>query len=149
MSKISSKLRNFGAVFASVLAAAVALPGAAYAAHLPAEHRLNGGVGYVSGGIGDDEALRFKAAARDFPLVIELFRHDGKRDDYTADARVTISDANGHVVLNEQADGPFMLVRLPAGHYTVSSSLDGRTLPAQHVSVAATGSTRSVFVFPG
>jgi len=51
------------------------------------------------------------------------------------------------MVLEQRADGPFMLVRLPAGDYTVSASLHGESLPGHKVHVTDSGHARSVFVF--
>ena len=41
-----------------------------------------------------------------------------------------------------------MLVRLPAGDYTVTASLHGQALPAHRVHVTDSGHAHSVFVFP-
>ena len=139
-------LRNAGIGLASVLAAAVSVQ-AAQVSGLPPEHS-HGVVSFISGGVSEGEAQRFQAAFKQFPLVIELYEHAAPRDEYTADADVRITDRKGQVVLDQHADGPFMLVRLPAGDYTVSASLKGRELPEHHVHVTDSGHARSVFVFP-
>lgn len=140
-------LRKAGVVFASVLGAAVSVH-AAQVSGLPPEH-TQGIASFVSGGVSEGEAQRFQAAFKQFPLVVELYEHaGGPRDEYTADAHVRISDRHGKVVLDQQAKGPFMLVRLPAGDYTVAASLKGRTLPEHKVHVTDSGHAHSVFVFP-
>jgi hypothetical protein len=135
-----------GIAFASVLGAAISVH-AAQLSNLPPE-RVAGVASYISGGVSDDEAQRFQAAFKQYPLIVELYEHSGTRDEYTADAQVRIADRKGHTVLEQRADGPFMLVRLPAGDYTVTASLHGQVLPAHKVHVTDSGHAHSVFVFP-
>ena len=139
-------LRNAGVMFASVLGAAISVH-AAQVDGLPPEH-TQGIASFVSGGVSDGEAQRFQAAFKRFPLIVELYEHTGQRDEYTADAHVRIADRHGNTVLDQRADGPFMLVRLPAGDYTVSASLKGHRLPEHKVHVTDSGHAHSVFVFP-
>jgi len=138
-------LRDVGIAFASLLGAAISV-NAAQANNLPPE-RVHGVASYVTGGVSDGEVERFQAAFKQYPLVVELYEHAGARDEYTADANVRIMDREGATVLEQRADGPFMMVRLPAGDYTVSASLHGQALPAHKVHVTDSGHVRSVFVF--
>jgi hypothetical protein len=136
-----------GSALAALLAAVVALPAHASNGQLPPE-RQAGIASYVSGGVGEGESQRFEAAFRHYPLVVQLFENNGARDEYTADARVKITDAKGHLVLDEKSDGPFMLVRLPAGDYRVAAALNGRQLAEHSVHVTDSGHAKSTFVFP-
>jgi len=131
---------------AALLAVATSLPSVASPTQLPPEHTV-GIASYASGGIGEGEAGRFKAAFDRYPLAIELLQHVGTRDEYTADARVKIVDPEGRTVLDERAEGPFMLVRLPAGEYRVVASLKGHELPARHVRVTSDRHERTAFVW--
>lgn len=142
------KWRRMTAIsFASMLAAGLALQAGAATTQLPPEHTL-GSVSYVSGGVGVDEAQRFEAAATQYPLVIQLFEHASPHAVYTAQAHVKITDLDGHVLLDQESQGPFMLVRLPAGEYRVSAALNGRHLAARTVQVADGGHAKATFVFP-
>jgi hypothetical protein len=105
-------------------------------------------VSYVSGGVGAGEADRFKAAFDHYPLVVEVFRRDGARDEYTADARVKVADRMGRTVLDERTDGPFTLVRLPPGNYRVSAAMHGQREAERSVHVTPDGHAKAVFVFP-
>jgi len=138
-------LRDVGVAFASLLGAAISA-NAVPLDNLPPE-RVHGVASYLSGGVSDGEAQRFQAAFKKYPLIVELYEHSGARDEYTADADVRITDHKGAMVLEQRADGPFMLVRLPAGDYTVSASLHGESLPGHKVHVTDSGHARSVFVF--
>ncbi len=136
---------RIGAAWAAILAAALALD--AQAAELPPEH-LAGVASYVSGGIGDGQEALFKSSFKRYPLVVELYRRSGSRNEYTADAVVKIAPGGGAAAIEAKADGPFMLIRLPAGEYRIGATLDGRTLPEQRVQVTDSGHRTATFVFP-
>jgi len=144
---LTLKLQRAGLALATLLGTAVSLDAAAAISPLPRE-RAAGVASYLSGGISEESSQAFKHAFRNYPLVVQLFERDGQREVYTADAQVRITDAHGRVVLDQKADGPFMLVRVPAGDYVVSADLAGHALPQHHVHVSAHGHTNSVFVFP-
>ena len=140
-------VQRSGATFAAVLAAAVALP--SKASPLPPPRLVYASVSFVSGGIGEGEAQRLLAQGRDYPLTVELFEHATPRDEYTADANVTITDVrDGRIVLDAKAEGPFMLVHLPSGDYRVAASLHGRSMPEHRVHVTDGGHAKTTFVFP-
>jgi hypothetical protein len=145
---MSQFFQRSGAALAALLGAAMCLPAhAASDDQLPPE-RQAGSASFVSGGVGENEAQRFEAASKHYPLVVQLFENSGARDEYTADAKVKITDAKGRLVLDEKADGPFMLVRLPAGDYRVAASLKGHDLSGRRVHVTDSGHAQATFVFP-
>lgn len=132
------------------MAAAMALGSMAFAgilstaqAGLPSVQQ-QGSVQYVSGGIGLDESEAMKAAAKDYPLALTFAaQRDGKAD-YVANVAVTISDAQGKAVLQATAEGPYMLVKLPAGNYKISATYNGQA-QQRDVSVQNSGTARAVF----
>jgi hypothetical protein len=93
----------------------------------PREHR-QGSVAYLSGGVGEDEQQAIKAAAASYPLTLELATAGPQRNPYIADARVEIRDARGRAVLDTTVEGPLVLVRAPAGTYTVDVDWNGAQL---------------------
>ena len=133
----------------ALLAATCSLNAAAAEQGPPPAHdvRVEAYRSYVSGGDGDDSARWFKTQSAHYPLTIELFQHAGARDEYTADAMVKIVDHTGRVMLDAKAEGPFMLVRLPAGEYRVSAALDGKRLAEREIKVSPQGHAKTVFVF--
>jgi len=80
----------------------------------PIQHE--GSVSYVSGGVGLDESTALKSAAREWPLSL---RFTGPTAEYLADVHVKIVGGSNDQVLATDAKGPYMLVKLPPGHYTV------------------------------
>ena len=85
---------------------------------------------YVSG-IGLDESEALKAAAKDYPLALTFAAQVGGKADYVADVTVAIHDGQGKPVLRATSEGPYMLVKLPAGDYKVSATYKGQTQERQ------------------
>lgn len=127
--------------------ASVAVPVlAAASANMPAE-QYQGAVGFVTGGIGSTEAKVFEQQASRHPLEIELLERAGKYNEFTADAMVKIADRHGRTVLDTQAGGPFMLVDLPPGRYSVQARLNNETLKKSSVVIAQNRTARATFEF--
>lgn len=139
--------------FPRAAALALALAGAACLA--PAQAALpalqhQGGVEYVSGGIGIDESTAFKEAMSRFPLSMTFDqRAPGQGPgDYVADVKVSITDgAGGKSVLDTTAQGPYLLVRLPDGKYRVKATYQGRT-QTREVTIAGKKPVRLGFSWP-
>jgi hypothetical protein len=100
---------------------------AASGASLPAEQQ-QGGIAYLTGGVGADQAKAFEQAAPRFPLALEFVEHAPRRDEFVANVDVKIIDRHGQTVLATRADGPFLLARIPTGHYHVIATYEGKTL---------------------
>ena len=146
--KALSPFGRIGALVAAVLGAVVSLDASAAYGPLPRE-RVSGTASFVSGGVSLQQSKAFEHAFLDYPLVIKLFERENGREVYTASAEVTVRDAHGNAVIDHQtAEGPFMLVRLPRGDYTVSAALGTHALPERHVHVTDHGHANAVFVFP-
>lgn len=119
-------------------------------AMLPPVHTEHG-VHYLSGGVGGGEARAIERAAPHWPVTLEFAVQD-QRDkragaDYLADVHVRVRDAHGHEVLQTVASGPFLLAKLPPGHYQVEAKFAGRTLD-RALEVKPGAPIHSVFVWP-
>jgi hypothetical protein len=114
---------------------------------MPAEQR-QGSVGFVTGGIGKAEARLFERHMGQHRLAIELLEHAGKAEEFTADARVRIADLHGRTVLDTKAGGPFLLVDLPPGRYSIVATLNNKTLRKPVVVVTRDRVARATFEFP-
>ena len=107
--------------------------------------RTEGEVTWVSGGIGRTESAAIEAEAKNYPL--RIFFSIENTVEYLADVRVTIKDHTGTDVLSATSEGPIMLVKLPAGEYTVVAEAFGKTL-RDTVTVGAKGGERLSFHWP-
>jgi len=99
----------------------VLTPAFAGESDLPAV-KTQGNVTFLSGGIGSDETAAIKAAAPGYALTLQFSSTTGA---FLASVTVKITDAGGKVVLDTTAEGPFLLVKLAPGRYTVDAMLDG------------------------
>lgn len=109
------------ALLTTLLAAALAAP--ALAAE-PAE-QTQGSTRYLTGGIGQDEVQALREASSRYPLAMTFTANTGQ---YVADVKVTIRGRKGETLLDAVSSGPMMLVDLPPGQYTVTATLEGKTL---------------------
>ena len=118
-------------------------------APLPQEMRY-GAISYLTGGAGHDEAAALKAIMDKYPLAIELFERDRhtRHELYTANALVRIRDHAGKEIFKARAEGPFMLVQLEPGAYSMTATLNERTLHKRDFNVLKGRTTREAFVFP-
>src|SRR5215472_8414834 len=88
--------------------------------------RSENGITYMSGGVGKPEAAAMWREAKDYPLSMVFSA--AKDNEFLANVQVTIKNAGGKEMLTAVSDGPIMLVKLPAGKYSVAAQVDGKTL---------------------
>ena len=85
--------------------------------------QTQGGVTFVSGGVGDDSQQAMLAAKPDYNL--HLLFAQAVSGGYFANLPVRITDATGAVVVSATSMGPFFYVRLKPGTYTVTAAHRG------------------------
>ena len=145
---MNAKLKTgLQAIAVAAALASVSVPSLAKTLSPPAEH-LQGSVGFITGGIGQREARLFEHQMPQHALAIELLQHAGKVEEFTADARVKITDMHGHTVLDTKAGGPFLLVDLPSGRYSIAATLKHDTLKKSSVWIGRDKPERATFEFP-
>ncbi|AMP02140.1 putative exported protein [Collimonas arenae] len=83
--------------------------------------------GYLSGGIGEDEAATMQREAKNYPLELEFVVKATPKDEFTADVHVKISDAHSQTVLDAVSKGPFFLAQLPPGRYRIEAIKNGQS----------------------
>jgi len=82
------------------------------------------GVTFLSGGVGEDSAAQIQARANEFNLKLLFTLVEGN---YLSDVGVAIRDSGGRTLVEQVADGPFFLAKLPPGSYTVAATYEGKT----------------------
>ena len=137
-----------------VLASIVSSPGFAQAgsdssstpAALPPV-QSRGQTEYLTGGIGADESEAILQEARTWPLVLELAQNGPTRAAYISDVSITIKDGSGTMILDTVTEGPFLLVRLVPGKYSIDASYESKTLH-RDVSIGKGGSNKIMLLWP-
>lgn len=143
MNKRHERSRMVAALAAGSLALATGMAMAQPSSALPAVQQ-QGQVQYLTGGVGHDESEAIKAASRSYPLALTFASSQGGA--YLANVQVTITDAQGNTVLSTASDGPYLLVKLPAGRYKVSARFNDKEQTRQ-VSVSDQGTVRQTFTW--
>jgi hypothetical protein len=82
--------------------------------------RVDQGIRYISGGVGEGERAEFNALSNQFNLRL-MFAMQGSGE-YLSAVRVNILDSRGGSVLSVESKGPWFLAQLPPGDYTVEVS---------------------------
>ena len=118
----------------------------AYADELPTlpAAKAQNGVNYLSGGVGEGQAVAMKLAAANYSTMLTFADPSGA---YLADVKVIIQDSKGATVLDTVSEGPMLLVDLPPGQYRVAAEYKGNT-QSQPLSVKGKGSTRLTLRWP-
>jgi hypothetical protein len=122
-------VRPLGAAVGALLLASAAL------AQAQAQAPEGGGVDYIAGGVGESGRAEIEAVQDQYSLKLVFAYTNGE---FLAQVKVVISDAAGKTLVSTDADGPWLLVDLPAGTYKVDATVNGQTKTEQ-VSVPASG----------
>lgn len=90
---------------------------------LPAPQQ-SGGVSYITGGFGDNQANAFKEAGAKHSVMMVFSETGGA---YLADIPVQIKAKGEGANVDIKAAGPYLLIDLPDGSYTVQASHQGKS----------------------
>ena len=83
------------------------------------------GVSYITGGVGEEESTAILAEAKQWPLLLELSQLENGRGIWIFGAKIKILNTKNQIVFDAQADGPYILINLPAGDYLVEGAYEG------------------------
>lgn len=110
---------------------------------VPQEKVAPGGIRYVTGGVGANEAAAMRAAAPRYGLALVFATRTGA---FQADVDVTVKDHNRKELLSV-VSGPILLLDLPPATYIVEANLNGATA-TRRVAVPARGHRQAVLQLP-
>ncbi len=119
------------------IAALVAAPLAAHAMAMPLpQQQTTDRLTYLNGGVSKDEAAMFKRIAPNYPLRVVMAERNGW---YSVADHVTVMH-DGQPMGTIDDAGPWLLIKVPPGHYTLVASFGGMT-ERRNVNVGAAGTT--------
>jgi hypothetical protein len=124
-------------LFALCLAA-----GAVSAQESVLQPRTEGGITFISGGVGMDEREALKKVEGDYNLRL-LFAAQGSGE-FVAGVKVTILDAKGKTVLEAVSDGPRFFAKLAPGSYKLTATNNGTPM-TRTVKISPKGSVSQAF----
>ena len=109
----------------------------------PKAQQSGGGLRYISGGAGAEERAAMDAQRGEFPFKLVLSAGSGE---YVVADKLSFSTSQGELLLVRDA-GPVVMVKLPAGDYTVDINYQGRI---ERRKVRGTAGSQTLNVrFPG
>lgn len=92
---------------------------------LAAQPREQNGIGYINGGVGQDEQNAMRALKADYNLRLTFATK--QTGAYRSDVQLDIADAKGASVLSVANTGPMFFAKLPPGTYRISAAAEGKT----------------------
>ena len=125
-----------------LVAAAVALC-LARAEAVPVQE-VQGQVAVLHGGIGEEDRAEMKQKSGEYNLHLTFARKVS--GSYLSQVRVVVRNAQGAVILDTIAAGPWLFARLPQGEFTVEATDEGRTL-SEKIEIKGTSRREWVFRF--
>lgn len=128
------------AIVATAILSCVALGTAANAAEDKIV-RIDGGISYVSGGVGTESVSRLSAIRKDFNLKLVFALKSGS---YVSDVQVRIADRNGKTLLDTLSSGPWFLTQLPSGQYQLVATFSGTPIKQQFAITTTAMSTMNL-----
>jgi len=109
---------------APILAAGLlTLSGIAFA-QIPETQHSNG-VAYISGGVGEDEALAMVVESKQWPLMLELSQLENGRGVWIFGAQIKITNDQKKVIFDAISEGPYILINLEPGTYSIEATYQG------------------------
>jgi hypothetical protein len=107
-----------------ILSAQLVLMSSLSLAQIP-ETQYSQGISFITGGVGEGEAVAILAEAKQWPLLLEMSQIENGRGVWIFGAAIKILNLSKQVIFNAQADGPYMLVNLVSGDYMIEATYEG------------------------
>lgn len=115
------------ALLGAALLAVGLFAGAAYGQAAMPQPQMQGSVAYLNGGAGDEEVQFIRQSMKDYTLAFGFARTGSPRAEYVANVSVTIKNGAGETVFEAASAGPYLLVKLPTGSYTVVATYENQS----------------------
>ena len=89
------------------------------------ETQYSQGISYITGGVGEGETNAILAEAKQWPVLLEMSQIENGRGVWIFGVTIKITNNAKQVIFDAQADGPYMLINLVPGDYSIEASYQG------------------------
>lgn len=89
------------------------------------ETQYSQGISYVTGGVGEGETVAILTEAKQWPLLLEMSQIENGRGVWIFGASIKILNNAHQVIFDALADGPYMLINLKSGNYSIEAAYQG------------------------
>ncbi len=89
------------------------------------ETQYSQGISYITGGVGEGETVAILAEAKQWPLLLEMSQIENGRGVWIFGASIKILNNAKQTIFDAQADGPYMLINLLQGEYSIEAIYQG------------------------
>jgi len=89
------------------------------------ETQYSQGISYITGGVGEGETVAILADAKQWPLLLEMSQIENGRGVWIFGATIKILNNAKQTIFDAQADGPYMLINLLQGEYSIEAAYQG------------------------
>lgn len=89
------------------------------------ETQYSQGISFITGGVGEGETASILAEAKQWPLLLEMSQIENGRGVWIFGATIKITGAKKQILFDAKADGPYMLINLVPGDYTIEAAYQG------------------------
>ena len=89
------------------------------------DNQYSQGISYITGGVGEGETNAILAEAKQWPVLLEMSQIENGRGVWIFGATIKIVNNAKQVIFDAQADGPYMLINLVPGDYSIEASYQG------------------------
>ena len=89
------------------------------------ETQYSKGISYITGGVGEGETVAILADAKQWPLLLEMSQIENGRGVWIFGASIKILNNAKQTIFDAQADGPYMLINLLQGEYSIEAAYQG------------------------
>ena len=109
------------------------------------ETQYSENIAFITGGVGEGETKAILSEAKQWPLLLELSQLENGRGVWIFGAKIKIVNAKKQAIFDAQADGPYMLINLDSGPYTIEASYQG--VEQKRAIVINAGSPQKIEIF--
>lgn len=107
-----------------IISVQLLLVGSFAVAQIP-QTQYSQGISFITGGVGESEALAMLAEEKQWPVTLELSQIENGRGIWISGASIKVTNTKKQLIFDALADGPYMMINLAPGDYVIDATYQG------------------------